>query len=202
MPDDRSPIMRAVDVYDTARLGHHGQTPSAGGMSEANKQSIAPMIQAAIDAYNLSTASREASFVPGKMRCAKCGFTLLRKTLYMKSGTVGPGDNETEPCPNRCGPLWPQTWKQEAEELGELLEQTWKEKQEIIARRDERVATLLSACRSARELIADERELIVRDHTIAGDLATMSASEEEQLLPFDEALAQIDAVLVESEEGP
>jgi hypothetical protein len=47
----------------------------------------------------------------------------------MRSGTVGPGTNETEPCPNGCGPLWPQTWRDEARDLGERLEALWNEHQ-------------------------------------------------------------------------
>jgi hypothetical protein len=60
-------------------------------------------------------ALKRDAVVPGSMCCAQCGFVLMRTTLYMKSGTSGPGGNETEPCPNGCGPLWPQTWKQAAQ---------------------------------------------------------------------------------------
>lgn len=59
---------------------------------------------------------RLESFVPGKIYCAKCNFSLLRTNLYMGSGTTGPGDSKTEPCPNGCGPLWPVTWEKEARE--------------------------------------------------------------------------------------
>jgi len=70
---------------------------------------------------------RNPEFVPGAMRCAKCNFRLQRTNLYMQSGTTGPGGNETEPCPNGCGPLWPVTWRQEAHELGERLEAQFEE---------------------------------------------------------------------------
>jgi hypothetical protein len=65
--------------------------------------------------------------VPGVMRCAKCKFTLIRTTLYLGNGTSGPGDNRTEPCPNGCGPLWPMTWRDQAQEYGERLEQMHEE---------------------------------------------------------------------------
>lgn len=52
--------------------------------------------------------------VPGVMKCAKCGFSLTRVTLFLKDGTAAAGDNQTEPCPNGCGPLWPETWEQAA----------------------------------------------------------------------------------------
>lgn len=54
--------------------------------------------------------------VPGVVRCAKCKFQLVRTNLYLNSGTTGPGDSKTEPCPNGCGPLWQVTMKQWAEE--------------------------------------------------------------------------------------
>lgn len=64
-----------------------------------------------------------AHVVPGVMRCAKCEFRLQRVNLYVGNGTVGAGDNRTEPCPNGCGPLWPVTWEQEARECWKLLVQ-------------------------------------------------------------------------------
>ena len=57
-----------------------------------------------------------ANVVPGRMKCAKCQLGLTRVNLYVSAGTVGAGGNETEPCPNGCGPLWPVTWEQEARE--------------------------------------------------------------------------------------
>jgi hypothetical protein len=65
----------------------------------------------------------------GEMRCAKCKFKLFRRTLYVKSGAIGPGTNETEPCPNGCGPLWPVTWKEAAWEMGDRLEAMFAELQ-------------------------------------------------------------------------
>lgn len=58
--------------------------------------------------------TRTQDVVPGRMRCAKCQFELTRVTLCVSTGEAGAGGNETEPCPNGCGPLWPVTWEQEA----------------------------------------------------------------------------------------
>jgi hypothetical protein len=61
--------------------------------------------------------------VPGKVRCAKCGFVLLRTNLYMGNGTTGPGSEETEPCPNDGTPLLPVSWEHEAREAWAMAEQ-------------------------------------------------------------------------------
>lgn len=63
------------------------------------------------------------SLVPGVMHCARCKFQVVRTNLNMSSGTVSAGDSQTEPCPNGCGPLWPVTWKQWAQELGKTADQ-------------------------------------------------------------------------------
>lgn len=59
------------------------------------------------------TRLKAARNIPGTLRCAKCNFRLQKTYLYMQSGTTGPGDNKTEPCPNGCGPLWPVTWEED-----------------------------------------------------------------------------------------
>jgi hypothetical protein len=75
-------------------------------------------------ASSTTPASANGQFVPGVMCCAKCKFRLVRTNLYAANGTLGAGDNNTEPCPNGCGPLWPVTWEQEARECWALLENT------------------------------------------------------------------------------
>jgi len=69
----------------------------------------------------------EDHIVPGEMHCAKCKFKLFRKVLNVAMGAVGMGTNETEPCPNGCGPLWPVTWKQLAYDQGEQINKLWDE---------------------------------------------------------------------------
>ncbi|MDM4768651.1 hypothetical protein [Solimonas sp. SE-A11] len=78
----------------------------------------------------MSTSDR---FVPGEMHCAKCRFSLTRTNLYLGSGTVGPGDSKTEPCPNGCGPLWPVTWEQSAREAWKRCEDLHQHLQEAQA---------------------------------------------------------------------
>lgn len=83
---------------------------------------------------------KQASIVPGVMHCAKCNFELTRVTLYMGNGAVGPGDSNTEPCPNGCGPMWPVTWESRAREQMAVAERFFDEKQkaeaELAALRD------------------------------------------------------------------
>lgn len=66
---------------------------------------------------------RAATIIPGCMKCAKCGFGLVRTTLCVGSGTAFAGNNETEPCPNGCGPLWPETWESRARDVQRVAEE-------------------------------------------------------------------------------
>lgn len=65
----------------------------------------------------------DSCFVPGMMHCAKCNFTLTRRTICAQSGDVGTGSNETETCPNGCGPLWPYTWRKLCDDFEKRLDQ-------------------------------------------------------------------------------
>jgi len=76
-------------------------------------------------------AGPDKNLVPGIMYCAKCNFRLVRKNLYMQSGTVGPGNSKTETCPNGCGPLWPISWEQEARKGYNLLDSCHRELENI-----------------------------------------------------------------------
>lgn len=76
-------------------------------------------------------AGRNPLLVPGTMHCARCKFVLHRTNLYMGDGTTGPGTNETEPCPNGCGPLWPMTWEQYARDAVATSERFWEEAQKL-----------------------------------------------------------------------
>lgn len=71
----------------------------------------------------LETALQGAErYVPGVMRCDACKFELTRVSLNVNVGTVTAGDSEPEPCPNRCGPLRPTTWKERAQDAERALE--------------------------------------------------------------------------------
>ena len=70
-------------------------------------------------AYDQVCAERdELKYVPGHLRCAKCNFYLISKTLYMKSGTIG-ANKKPDDCANGCGPMWRVTWKDHAKLLSD-----------------------------------------------------------------------------------
>ncbi len=48
-------------------------------------------------------------YVPGQLRCKKCGCSVVSRILSMKSGTVGI-DSKPKDCPNGCGPMWKISW--------------------------------------------------------------------------------------------
>lgn len=77
--------------------------------------------------------TQRQDLVPGVMRCAKCEFQLYRTNLNMGAGTVTAGNSNTEPCPNGCGPLWPVTWKQWAEQLQDSAERLAIERNDLLA---------------------------------------------------------------------
>lgn len=81
------------------------------------EKAIAATVPAQSEASEGRGARPDSNLVPGKVRCAKCGFSLIRNNLNLKAGTITAGDNKTEPCPNGCGPLWQMTWEQEAHEV-------------------------------------------------------------------------------------
>lgn len=101
------------------------------------------------------TSDAASQFVPGVMYCAKCSFVLHRMNLHALSGNVSAGDNKTEPCPNGCGPLWPMTWRKQAEELQERLE--------------EQLAHIATLQRSADEM-REALSLLAREARAARDM--------------------------------
>lgn len=44
-------------------------------------------------------------FVPGLLKCAKCGFTLIKTNLHVQTGNFS-ANNEPDHCPNDGAPLW------------------------------------------------------------------------------------------------
>lgn len=75
--------------------------------------------------------SRNPLHVPGVMRCARCKLVITRTNLYYRDGTAGPGTNETDICPNGCGPLWPMTWEQRARDADAATERLFEEAREL-----------------------------------------------------------------------
>ncbi|MTI73312.1 MAG: hypothetical protein FH747_06580 [Stenotrophomonas sp.] len=91
----------------------------------------ATRLLALIDAGPKGDDVPHRDLVPGVMRCAKCAFQLHRTNLYLGSGTTGPGDSKTEPCPNGCGPLWPVTWQTWATEGWQQAERYFEELRQL-----------------------------------------------------------------------
>lgn len=111
----------------------------------------------------LAQGKPAANLVPGRMRCAKCEFVLTRVNLYVNSGQVGAGSNETEPCPNGCGPLWPVTWQQEAEagyKANETLFERTKAAEDRVAELERPTAAVLQS--AAPQLAQPENHDSVR----------------------------------------
>lgn len=96
--------------------------------------SIITLIERIEKAETALSAANEKLLVPGVLHCAKCSFQLTKTNLYMASGTTGPGDIKTEPCPNGCGPLCPVTWEQWSREIGVQLDRYFDEAKEMKAK--------------------------------------------------------------------
>lgn len=97
-------------------------------------------------------AERAKLIVPGSMKCAKCSFGLMRVNLYVRNGTTGPGDNATEPCPNGCGPLWPETWEQAARDAWKTAEKTFDELAAMRANAEKMIRQTIEEVRRADHL--------------------------------------------------
>ena len=59
----------------------------------------------------LAEAKREVErleklvYVPGLLKCAKCGCSVISTNLHYPSGGFS-ADNRPKECPNGCGPMW------------------------------------------------------------------------------------------------
>ncbi len=136
-----------------------------------------------------------AALVPGVLHCAKCNFQLSKTNLYMKSGTTGPGDNKTEPCPNGCGPLWPVTWHQWAFDASAAADKYFDELKAAEKERGQLRKQLEAAdneLEAERQLTAEITEQYV-DRTTALSFATRRAEAAEARLPApsDETLCEV-----------
>ncbi|WP_145601646.1 hypothetical protein [Yersinia frederiksenii] len=111
-----------------------------------------------------------AALVPGVLHCAKCKFQLTKTNLYFNSGTTGPGDNKTEPCPNGCGPLWPVTWRQWAFDASAAADKYFDELKAAEKERD----TLLNQ-EFQQRLANAEHQLYMKDLAIHNIKASRKA---------------------------
>lgn len=68
-------------------------------------------------------------YAPGEWKCEQCGFSLIKKTLYVQTGQVGMDrEEDTEGCPNDGSWMKRVTWKEIAVDLGRQLENLVLEK--------------------------------------------------------------------------
>ncbi|MBV8060796.1 MAG: hypothetical protein JO253_04640 [Alphaproteobacteria bacterium] len=103
-------------------------------MDEFDLQHVVREVRAALasqpakpaEVGGVASDGKRSDLVPGKMHCARCAFSLLRNKLNLADGEVYAGTNETERCPNGCGPLWPMTWEQEARDGYKLMEELFE----------------------------------------------------------------------------
>lgn len=116
-PEALRPIQRFNNVAGL-------MNPEARGLYVRYEDHVAALVEAQQPAPSAAAAGqRRSDLVPGVMHCAKCKFQLSRVTLCVSDGNAYAGNNETEPCPNGCGPLWPVTWEQEARNCWKALEE-------------------------------------------------------------------------------
>jgi len=55
-------------------------------------------------------------YVPGVLKCAKCGCVLVTTILDASSGRVA-ANNAPQECPNKCGPMWRRTERDAGNDL-------------------------------------------------------------------------------------
>lgn len=70
---------------------------------------------AVASAHSVADRAREAAneierleklvYVPGVLKCSKCGFGLIKTTLHVQTGNFS-ANNEPDHCPNDGAPLW------------------------------------------------------------------------------------------------
>ena len=136
LPPEESRRLRNAKLYPAESIGQirvalakRLATPAAaqtgqttGSVSNATCQPAQIDVQESDNKTPQVASDERKDLVPGVMRCAKCEFQLVRQVLAVNLGEVFAGDSKTEPCPNGCGPLWPVTWKQYAEQAMDAAE--------------------------------------------------------------------------------
>ena len=124
-------LSQAVQESAAADVPASGAAALSAYLQDCEQHSIVPDVGGAFASafaagFNLAApkaaSDKRTDLVPGVMRCAKCEFQLVRQILAVNLGEVFAGDSKTEPCPNGCGPLWPVTWKQYAEQAMDAAE--------------------------------------------------------------------------------
>jgi hypothetical protein len=117
-------LERAADAVVVAALAVQLRTTTS--LTPEERAGVAAVVEAlASDRETLKTQNAELlaeinrlkamAHVPGLKRCAKCGFQLLTSTMHVESGALG-ANNKPVDCLNGCGPMWPVTERQAANE--------------------------------------------------------------------------------------
>lgn len=85
-------------------------------------------------------------YVPGRGRCAKCGFELNSISLNVGDGSVTAGNTIGEKCPNDGAPLWRVSYEDAYRELFDLSEKPFVIMAIVDRLREEEGATVAFCC--------------------------------------------------------
>lgn len=92
-----------------------------------NAPIIVAMLRAGADAMEERDRLAKLVYVPGLRKCAKCGCSLVTTNLYAETGQMS-ANNEPQPCPNGCGPMWPVTERDAGNRLIDDMEKVIDER--------------------------------------------------------------------------
>jgi len=120
------------------------------------------------------TDAETEKYVSGLLECAKCNFTLISNTLYMKSGTIGP-NNKSDHCPNGCGPLWKVSYKDYVTTLGDRLDDMHDKSVKLVDALEQLSKNSECGCHPYCRCL--EAESLIVDRDVRMDLATEALAE-------------------------
>ena len=112
-------------------------------------------------------------YVPGALKCAKCGFRLVTTNLHVNTGQIS-ANNEPQECANGCGPMWRVTERDAGNELIDRMDKLADDKksaEQALAQERERVRSLEDAIAESVGSILSEysaKLILARAITISG----------------------------------
>lgn len=92
---------------------------------------------------------KAATLFPGVVCCAKCGFSRTYINANSELEELTAGDSKPEACPNGCGPLWHDTYRNQ---YNELYYHTQATQAELAALKNNRVPLTLRAVVELRDI--------------------------------------------------
>ena len=126
----------------------------------------------------------DSQHMAGILHCVKCGFRLISRTLYMKSGTIGP-NNVSESCPNCATPMWKVSKDNELRNRSNTIDKVWDENKLL----KEKITTLHSIINEMREFMNEiEEQSKIDDWTVESlykIIETIAAVSQETLSSVD-----------------